>query len=84
MRWLVPLLLLTGCTVYRDETPTNLDTASVEQSHYLGEAALPPRGHPAKSSAAQNCGTPDQWKGCARAPRPSVRVFVEVEPSRTP
>jgi hypothetical protein len=79
MRWLGPLLLLlAGCTAYASGPYTNVDTISLEQSRYLGKDALPPRGSPARFTEAQNCGTPDQWKACPRALRPSVRVYVDV------
>jgi hypothetical protein len=76
MRWLVPLLLLSGCMSYGPYA--NVDIASLEQSRYLGKDALPPRGSPSRFTGAQNCGTPDQWKTCPRAPRPSVRVYIDV------
>jgi hypothetical protein len=79
MRWCVPLLLvLPGCTAYPNGPYTNVDTVSLEQSRYLGKGALPPRGSPARFTEAQNCGTPDQWKACPRALRPSVRVYIDV------
>jgi hypothetical protein len=84
MRSLVPLLFLTGCMPFANEPDANVDTASLEQSLYLGEAALTPCGSRARASGAQNCGTHDQWKTCPRAPRPGVRDYVQVEPSRTP
>jgi hypothetical protein len=76
MRWLVPLLLLSGCMSYGPYA--DVDIAALEQSRYLGKDALPPRGSPSRFTGAQNCGTPDQWKTCPRAPRPSVRVYIDV------
>jgi hypothetical protein len=78
MRWLVPLLLLTGCMPYATGPYSSMDTASLEQSRYLGKGALAPRGSPARFTEAQNCGTPDRWKTCPRAPRPSVHVYIDV------
>jgi len=85
MRWLVPLLLLLpGCMPYAGGPYAGADTASLEQSMYLGKGALPPRGSPARFTEAQNCGTPDQWKGCPRVLRPSVRVYVDVSSAGEP
>jgi hypothetical protein len=77
MRWLVPMLLLSGCAVSPAPDRGGM-TASMEQSRYLGEAAAPPRDAPARYEVAQNCGTPEQWKACPRVRRPSVTVFVDV------
>jgi hypothetical protein len=76
MRWLVPLLLLSGCMSY--EPYTDGHTASLEQSMYLGKDALPPRGSPARFTEAQNCGTPEVWKACPYALKPSVHVYIDV------
>jgi hypothetical protein len=75
MRWLVPMLLLTGCAVNPATDPGNM-TASLEQSQYVSDA--PPRGAPVHYVGAKNCGTPDQWKACPRVQRPSVTVFIDV------
>jgi hypothetical protein len=78
MRWRVPLLLLTGCMSNANGPYTGVDTASLEQSMYLGKDALPPRGSPARFTEAKNCGTPDVWKSCPRALRASVHVYIDV------
>ena len=77
MRWLLPLMLVAGCTSFVN-APIDPGPASLEQSRYLGKDALPPRGSPARFTSAQNCGTPDQWKACPRILHPTVRVFIDV------
>jgi hypothetical protein len=81
MRFLVPLLLLAGCGVtYHDATtyPAKVASTSDARPHYQRASASSHRG---SATDPSNCGTPDQWKACAR--RPTVMVFIEADDTST-